>query len=71
MPLVPWTAMNNSVVVGSLVLALALFYPVYRLAWLTFSRHQAHIAQKLQQYHVDKVLAGAEMAARLKTSRPS
>ncbi len=64
LPLMPWTALNNTVVVGSLALSLALFYPVYRLTWLMFSRHQARIAEKLREYHVDKVLAGAEAAAK-------
>jgi uncharacterized protein (TIGR03546 family) len=32
-PLVPWTAFNNTVVLGSLTLGLLLFYPVYRVVW--------------------------------------
>jgi uncharacterized protein (TIGR03546 family) len=64
LPLVPWTALNNTVVVGSLALSLALFYPVYRLSWLLFNRHQAPIAEKLREYRVDRLLAGAEAAAK-------
>ena len=64
LPLMPWTALNNTVVVGSLVLSLALFYPVYRVTWLMFSRHQAPIAEKLREYRVDKLLAGAEAVAK-------
>ena len=68
LPLAPWTGLNNTVVLGSLVLSLVLFYPVYHLAWLAFHRHQARIAQKLQDYPIDKVLAGVEAAARWRTS---
>jgi uncharacterized protein (TIGR03546 family) len=64
LPLMPWTALNNTVVVGSLVLALVLFYPVYRVTWLLFSRHQVPVAEKLREYRIDKLLAGAEAAAR-------
>jgi len=64
LPLMPWTALNNTVVVGSLVLAVVLFYPVYRVTWLLFSRHQAPLAEKLREYRVDKLLAGAEAVAK-------
>jgi uncharacterized protein (TIGR03546 family) len=63
-PLVPWTALNNTVVLGSLVLSLVLFYPAYHLTWLLFHHYQAAIARRLREYHADKVLAGAEVAAR-------
>lgn len=63
LPLMPWTALNNTVVLGSLILALILFYPVYRIAWLLFHRHQAPIAEKLREYRIDKLLAGAEAVA--------
>ena len=65
-PLVPWTGLNNTVVLGSLLLSIVLFYPVYRLAWLAFDRHHARIADTLQQYQVERVLAGAEAAMRWK-----
>jgi len=35
-PLMSWTALNNTVVLGSLVLSLLLFYPAYHLVWLAF-----------------------------------
>ena len=31
LPIVPWTSLNNSVVIGALLLGIALFYPIYRL----------------------------------------
>lgn len=33
LPLAPWTALNNTVVMGSLLLGLLLFYPMYWCAW--------------------------------------
>jgi len=70
-PLGPWTALNNTVVLGSLALSLVLSYPAYHLVWLLFHHYQARIAQRLQEYHADKVLAGAEVAARLLPSSSS
>ena len=35
LPLVPWTKLNNTVVAGSLVFGLALFYPVYEISRVT------------------------------------
>ena len=32
LPLVPWTSLNNSIVVGSLLLGLTLVYPTYHLS---------------------------------------
>ena len=64
LPIVPWTALNSTVVLGSLVLSLVLFYAVYHLTWEAFSRHQPKVAQKLQEYHADKVLAGTEAVTR-------
>ncbi len=49
-PLAPWTALNNTVVLGSLLLGLVLFYPVYHLSYLFFDRHRDRIAGKLRRY---------------------
>jgi uncharacterized protein (TIGR03546 family) len=38
LPLVPWTSFNNTVVMGSLVLGILLFYPVYRLSLVICQR---------------------------------
>jgi uncharacterized protein (TIGR03546 family) len=40
-PLVPWTSFNNTVVLGSLMLGLLAFYPVYRVAWSFFAWRRA------------------------------
>jgi uncharacterized protein (TIGR03546 family) len=64
LPLVPWTRLNNTVVLGSLVLGLVLFYPVYRLSKLGLARYRDRIVEKLQKYRAAKMLAGAEKLMR-------
>jgi uncharacterized protein (TIGR03546 family) len=70
-PVAPWTALNNTVVVGSLVLSLVLFYPAYHLVWLVFHHHQARIAQRLQECLANRMLAGAEAATGWMPSSPA
>jgi uncharacterized protein (TIGR03546 family) len=44
MPLVPWTAFNDTVVLGSLVLGLIFFMPVFVLARNFFRKHRRETA---------------------------
>lgn len=37
LPLVPWASFNNTVVLGSFALGLAMFYPTYRVSLLAFT----------------------------------
>jgi uncharacterized protein (TIGR03546 family) len=46
LPLVPWTDFNNTVVLGSFVLGLALLYPAYHLAWTVCERRRIKRAEK-------------------------
>lgn len=39
-PLVPWTALNHSVVIGSLLLGVAMFYPSYHVSLQVLTRLQ-------------------------------
>ena len=41
LPLVPWTSLNNTVVLGGTVLGAALFYPAYHLSEMLFERYYA------------------------------
>jgi uncharacterized protein (TIGR03546 family) len=63
LPLAPWTALNNTVVLGSLLLGLWLFYPVYRLSELGFAHGRPRIGQWVARYRIGQVLAGAEIVA--------
>lgn len=62
LPVVPWTALNNTVVLGNLILGLVLFYPIYWLSYLFFERHRDRIAAKLEQYKAAVVLEKTEPA---------
>jgi uncharacterized protein (TIGR03546 family) len=52
-PLMPWTSLNNTVVVGGVLLGAALFYPVYHLSEMLFDRYYADaksmIARRLKR----------------------
>jgi uncharacterized protein (TIGR03546 family) len=63
MPLGPWIGFNNTVVLGSLLLGLWLFYPVYRLGEMLFSRYQPSVVQWLAKYRIGQLLLGTEIAA--------
>ena len=63
LPLVPWTGFNNSIVLGSLVLGLWLFYPVWRSSERVLERVQPWLGERLGKYRIVQLLAGTEMAA--------
>ena len=65
LPLLPWTAFNNTVVLGSLLIGLVALYPVYRLAEPLARRYAAPLCQRLQQLRVVRLLWGAELAAKI------
>jgi uncharacterized protein (TIGR03546 family) len=64
LPVVPWMALNNTVVFGSLLLGIWLFWPVYHLGHRGFERLQPRVAAVLERYRMSNVLAGAELAAK-------
>ena len=61
LPVVPWTAFNNTVVLGSLILGLALFYPVFRLIELGTAWLAPRARDRLAKYRVAKVLLGMDV----------
>lgn len=63
-PLVPWTALDNTVVFGSLMLGVWLFLPVYHFSYAAFEKLQPWIAEHLKQYYVEEWLDRSEFAAR-------
>lgn len=60
LPLVPWTNLNNSVVLGSLLLGVVLFYPAYRLSWLVFGRYREKILARMEAARAVQALKAAE-----------
>jgi uncharacterized protein (TIGR03546 family) len=61
----PWTAYNNTVVLGSLAIGLALLVPVYALSRPVFARFAPGLARFVQKYHVAQVLHGGEVTGNL------
>lgn len=61
LPLAPWTDFNNTIVMGSLILGLLLFYPVYHFSKPLFEKYTPLVAAKLKQYWIVKILWGTEV----------
>jgi uncharacterized protein (TIGR03546 family) len=62
LPLVPWTRLNNTVVLGSLLLGIGLFLPVYGLSRWAFERYRESILKRIEEHKAIHVLAKAEAA---------
>jgi uncharacterized protein (TIGR03546 family) len=65
LPLMPWTAFNNTVVLGSLLIGLLALYPTYRLSQPLAVRYAPVLSERLQRFRVVRLLWGAELAAKL------
>ena len=63
LPVVPWTGLNNTVVLGSLLLGAWLFYPVYRLSEAGFARGRPWLVERLKGRRIVQLLWGTEVAA--------
>src|SRR5262245_35280770 len=63
--LVPWTAFNNTVVLGNTLIGLALLLPVYVLMRRLFDRFAPKWAEHLKKYRIVHLLRGSELAGKL------
>jgi uncharacterized protein (TIGR03546 family) len=67
LPLVPWTELNNTLVMGGLVLGLALSYPVYHITsrcLLIFAEQYGdRLTATLKKYKVGLTVSGANFAS--------
>ena len=70
LPLMPWTNFHNSLVLGNVLLGLLLAYPVYRVAFMVFSRVKSW-RETLERYRVGTVLGYATTAASIRRREPS
>ena len=61
-PLVPWTSLNNTVVLGNLLLGAWLAYPVYRLSFAVFERFRPWLSAALTRYRLSASHPGTESA---------
>lgn len=57
---VPWTRFNNTVVMGSLVFGLAIFYPVYYISFSLISKYGPPAHKQLSKNRVYRRLAGVK-----------
>lgn len=58
LPLVAWTKLNNTVVMGNLVLGLVLAYPVYRISRRLIESHGPRLADRLRQAKLHEFVFG-------------
>lgn len=68
LPLVAWSDLNNTVVVGQLVLGLYALYPAYWLSLQAATRWGEPLAERIRKYPVARALFGFETAPRLEAS---
>lgn len=61
LPLVPWTNLNNTVVLGSLVIGLLAFWPCYWLFRRWTERFVPIWAERLKKYKIGQLLLGTEL----------
>ena len=66
-PLMPWTDFNNSIVMGSFVLGLAVAWPVHRASLPMFEYYSDLLAEHAKTWRLARILLGAEWADRLGT----
>ena len=64
-PLVPWTDFQNSIVTGSLLIGVALLWPLQRLTRPLFERYAEFIVENAGKWRLARILLGAEWADRL------
>ena len=64
-PVVPWTAFNNSVVLGSFVTGLLFLYPAHRLSQPLFEKYSEVVARWVRKFWLTRALMGAEWATRV------
>lgn len=62
LPLAPWTRFNNTIVMGSLLLALALASPVYLGAIQLVTRYRPLVLAWFQRLRVDQLLRASNRA---------
>ncbi len=65
LPFVPWTRFNNTVVMGSTVLGLALVLPVYWATQPLFAKYTPKWGDKVARFKVVQVLQGTELTSKL------
>ncbi len=60
-PTLTWTHFNNSIVLGSLVIALALFVPLWAATWFFVRFYRERIMAGMEKLKIMKVLKGSSL----------
>ena len=60
-PLVPYTRFNNSVVLGSLMVSILSFYPVYRGGRLMVLRYRATFLERFNRWRIVQILKASSL----------
>ncbi len=63
-PMMPWTDLNNSIVMGSFICGLLLIWPVHRVSRPVFQKYSESLARHIKDWRMTKILLGAEWADR-------
>jgi uncharacterized protein (TIGR03546 family) len=67
LPLVPWTNLNNTVVLGNLVIGLALCYPVYQLSKLGIQKYGPSLVAWLEKHRLYQAIRNVDVATSWRT----
>lgn len=65
LPLGAWTSFNNTVVLGSFTLGVALFLPVFFASKPVFAKYTPDLSEKLQKTKLYHLLLGGELTSKL------
>lgn len=64
-PMAPWTKFNNTVVLGSFVLGMALLIPIFLIARPIFRKYTPNWSERLQRIKLVQLLHGSELSSQL------
>ncbi len=64
-PVVPWTSLNNTVVLGSLIVGLVLLIPVYRSFIPIAQKYSPSVEKRFKKFRIVQVLWGLELGSGL------
>jgi len=65
MPVAPWTRFNNTVVLGSFTLGLALLIPAFLISRPVFARYTPDWSMRLRRWKLFQIILGTEITGRL------
>ena len=65
LPLGPWTSFNNTIVLGSFALGVALFIPMFLASKPVFAKYTPDLSERLQKSKLYHLLLGGELTSKL------